>query len=588
MPNKCGIVNCRGNYDLLSKRRIFKLPRLDPERQRWLAVIPPRKNFNVANAKSFFICEKHWPQNPPMKKLPGGTTRPAVAPSIFDVPASCLPTPQIPPRPAKQVDKQLDVFMARDRIKSFSEFLPDKKLHKEYNNVVITRRSDRCAFLFMSSDFRECEMTVLVENKSTLCSPLTCFAYKSGIRVPLGTILNPNNGLSSYSQFYAVVHTCFNYKIPLDKVLKKVVTVLQAQETEDKKKGKKIDFIINNLKLLVNKNFTVKDYCFAVGSFPHCNYEVLREYLVLPSRRKLQAVVSSVNVKDILSKTFAKLQKPQQKNVVLLVDEMKIRPTVAFSGGVLSGMAKNDHNAKATSMLCVMSKCLHRGPSIMVSVTPVHKLTASFQFEVVKQAAMVVEQAGGTVLGSITDNHKIDRLARHAASYLETLDVNGETMAHTCVTSAIDAEDATFIEDCTEPSLSIHEESSATYVAGWLEKKCEEHLIFNEEDELVSTEVSAFISEVSRGSLKIPHQTTFDLVRCGLAFITKARHRACCCRRLMMILQVMEDYNNLNTSDKLRRHVANVLLKGLHNLEKDQQKNAVLLQTSIKKARLSD
>ena len=147
-----------------------------------------------------------------------------------------------------------------------------------------------------------------------------------------------------------------------------------------------------------------------MGSFPHCNYEVLREYLVLPSRRKLQAVVSSVNVKDILSKTFAKLQKPQQKNVVLLVDEMKIRPTVAFSGGVLSGMAKNDHNAKATQCLCVMSKCLHRGPSIMVSVTPVHKLTASFQFEMVKQAAMVVEQAGGTVLGSITDNHKINQL----------------------------------------------------------------------------------------------------------------------------------------------------------------------------------
>ena len=132
------------------------------------------------------------------------------------------------------------------------------------------------------------------------------------------------------------------------------------------------------------------------------------------------------------------------------------------------------------------------------------------------------------------------RLARYAASYLETLKVNMETMAHTCVTTAIDAEDATFIEDCTEPSLSIHEESSPAYVAGWLEKKCEEHLTFSEEDELVSTEISAFISEVSRGPLKTPHQTTFDLVRCGLAFITKARHWACCCRRLMMILQVIE------------------------------------------------
>ena len=225
----------------------------------------------------------------------------------------------------------------------------------------------------MSSDFRKCELTVLVENKSTLCTPLVCFAYKNGIRA-LGTILNPNNGLSSYSQFDAVVHTCISYKIPLNEALRKVVTVLQAQETADKKKAKKL------------------------------------KYLVLPSKRKLQAVISSVNVRDILSKTFARVQKPQQKNVVLLVDEMKIRPKVAFSRGVLSGMAKNDPNAKATSMFCVMSKCLHRGPSIMVSVTPVHKLTAAFQFEVVKQAAMVVEQAGGIVLGSITDNHKINQL----------------------------------------------------------------------------------------------------------------------------------------------------------------------------------
>ena len=43
------------------------------------------------------------------------------------------------------------------------------------------------------------------------------------------------------------------------------------------------------------------------------------------------------------------------------------------------------------------------------------------------------------------------RLARYAASYRETLEVTVETMAHTCVTTAIDAEDATFIEDCSEP-----------------------------------------------------------------------------------------------------------------------------------------
>ena len=95
------------------------------------------------------------------------------------------------------------------------------------------------------------------------------------------------------------------------------------------------------------------------------------------------------------------------------------------------------------------------------------------------------------------------RQARYAVSYVETLEVTVETMAHACVTIAIDAEDAVFIENCTEPSLSIQEESSAAFVAGWLEKKCEEHLTFNEEDELVSTEIKAFI-EVSRGPRKLP------------------------------------------------------------------------------------
>ena len=95
-------------------------------------------------------------------------------------------------------------------------------------------------------------------------------------------------------------------------------------------------------------------------------------------------------------------------------------------------MAKNNLNAKATSMLCVVSKCLHRGPSIMMSVTPVYKLTAAFQFKMVKQSAMVVEQAGGTVLGSITDNHKINQL------YCKMVDRPSESDCPATVTHSLD------------------------------------------------------------------------------------------------------------------------------------------------------
>ena len=105
---------------------------------------------------------------------------------------------------------------------------------------------------------------------------------------------------------------------------------------------------------------------------------------------------------------FGKTTTPQ-KNCLLVIDEVKIKPTVAYTGGFLSGYAKNDPKVKATSILAVMLKCLHGGPTTMVSITPVHKLTASYQYSVVKDAAKLVEMSGGYVIGSVTDNHKVNQ-----------------------------------------------------------------------------------------------------------------------------------------------------------------------------------
>ena len=71
-------------------------------------------------------------------------------------------------------------------------------------------------------------------------------------------------------------------------------------------------------------------------------------------------------------------------------------------------MAKNKE-AKSTSMLGVMMKCLHGGPSLIISITPVHNLDSAFQYSVVKKDAAVIEKSGRSVLGSITDNHKLNQ-----------------------------------------------------------------------------------------------------------------------------------------------------------------------------------
>ena len=840
MGNGCRIDNCNGNHNEANKCRIFKLPKDEKERQKWINVIPPRTDY-VINPTTFHICERHWPDDTPMVKVPGGHTRPVLPPSMFDVPLSRMPTPKPTPRKDPVEDRQLNYFLEKDTITAFSKFSPDNELRKKYENIIISRSKDTFLCIFMADDYSESSLSILVKNKSTLCSPLTFVAFKNGIKVPLGKRLSPNNGLSSYSQFFEAVHSVINYDPPVTDVVSKMVATLkqiQDHESLDDIKGKKLKFLSRQLELLCSKKYTVSDYCFAIESFPRCNYDQLRDVLILPCKRKLQSFISSTDVDQVLEKTFKKVQNIQQKQCFLIVDEVKIRPTVAYSGGVLSGMSKNDPNSKATSMLGVMMKCLHGGPSVMVSITPVHNPTGSYQFSVVKENAAIVENAGGVVVGSITDNHKINqhycklftrksdfeavhplnperpwfllydsvhllkcirnnwisekcqklsldgktigsfsdvralyeseknnilkttsltfasvypsrlqlqnvqhvlkvfndkvvaalrlqgaydtasfiqqvldwwnvvnvsakgqdirlrdpnrsvqdekatnlhslldlmktsqsghgpkrimclthdtrkalvqttegliavcahlfsvgfeyvllreiqsdriegefsvyrqstganafmlvgdvlsafkrRLTRFAASFLEYIETgpsSGSSVSHTC--SGIRYDDATAIENCiSEVTLSAMEEYSVAYVAGWLEKQCND-LFFSEDEPLLSSGAKCFIEEVSRGYLTVPHVCTYELVGIGLRFVKMSKHQTCCRQKLVDVLLTISNFYSCGAPSKnLLRRLANVLLHGIHKLEKDHQKHATLYQTSIKKARLAE
>jgi len=183
------------------------------------------------------------------------------------------------------------------------------------------------------------------------------------------------------------------------------------------------------------------------------------------------------------------------------------------------------------------------------------------------------------------------RLARHAAKFLKSIETDDQPKAHVCIGPLIVDDAASIQSSISDVTLSSCEKSSCAYVAGWLEKKCERELTFSDEEPLVNSEVKNFIEEVSKGSLTIPHECTYQLVEVGLCFVKKAKHRACCCQRLCLILSTMGTFYSLDSvsqSQNLLRRLSNVLLHGLHNFDKDQQKNAVLLQTSIKRARLSD
>ena len=436
MVNTCGVVNCRGNYDDASKIQMVRLPVDEVEQQRWKDAIPQRVGFEIKR-KTFWICLAHWPKDTPMKKIRGGFLVPKDPPSIFNVPASCLPSPKAAPRPPKDENRQLNKFEKSDLITSFDNFSPDAQLRESYKEqnrtekIIISRsvektdqgvvKSRTFVCIFMSEDYSYSKGSIVVHDKPTMCSPLTIEAFQNGIRVTslrADKIVNPNNGLSRYSQFFEVVNRMRNFHPPTDIILQKISTTLEANINDSqcdvlKKKEKKIRFILRQLQLLLLKDFSTSDYCAAFEFYPRCSYEHLREFLVLPSKRKMQATMSVTDLEKVLVAFFTKLSVENdaqlQRFLFLLVDEVKIRPRVAFGGGILSGMAVNDPNSRATAMLGILIKCLHGGPSLMVSVTPVHSSTGAFQYDLVVKIAILVEKCGGIVQGSITDNHKVNQ-----------------------------------------------------------------------------------------------------------------------------------------------------------------------------------
>ena len=120
---------------------------------------PFGKFFQLILGNTSFASERHWPSKYPEVTLPGGSTRPSLPPSVFNVPPSCLPTPKVPPRKRKDEDRVLNHFKSKDTISSFDIFAPEKELKKKYDNELISRKQDTIAFIIMSKDFQKIELS---------------------------------------------------------------------------------------------------------------------------------------------------------------------------------------------------------------------------------------------------------------------------------------------------------------------------------------------------------------------------------------------------------------------------------------------
>ena len=90
----------------------------------------------------------------------------------------------------------------------------------------------------------------------------------------------------------------------------------------------------------------------------------------------------------------------------MIIDEVYIKSSVTYSGGVLFGYAEDFPDKLAKTLLCVMVKCLFSSRKFLAKLVQCHALTADFQFKCVIDLMSMLEDCGATIQAIFSERKK--------------------------------------------------------------------------------------------------------------------------------------------------------------------------------------
>ena len=108
-------------------------------------------------------------------------------------------------------------------------------------------------------------------------------------------------------------------------------------------------------------------------------------------------------------KHFFQSQDERSKNCILIVDEMYIKSSVAYSGGILFGYSEDAPKKLAKTLLCIMVKCFFTSKKFLIKLVSCHALTSEFKFKCVCDVISLLECCGASVVAIINDNNRINQ-----------------------------------------------------------------------------------------------------------------------------------------------------------------------------------
>ena len=420
MGRKCCVRGCKSNYDVSTAKNVnlkikndrgkenlrnvkmFGLPIASDERKIWIKSIPNLTEEIVSNLKTNpAVCVRHWPPNFSVSKSSAnGSMRPELPPSIFEgVPMSSLPTPLPPPRTTTKSS-----FLVRTTLPDeLEEFLAADAL--SYADLCVTLKEGKHQFNEETSSFVANNTLWIVSQK--FCSGVPEFSLN----------VKPDLSFSGFVMgAQCTITTLSKNRITKVNRWSKVDEAIRFLSTKELSQHEKvIKEQINSMKPpKIGKKVYDADTlrrAFTYYATSRTLYRKLRKDFKLPSEKLLSNMTSKVsNLTDnnFIKELFGALP-AEQRECVVMVDEMYILACYLFHGGSVFGMAKNKPGEFAKTTLDIMIKCLRGGPTFMFKMIPVVGLDAKFQFEQVNSTLTLINEFGGKTISVIADGNRVNQ-----------------------------------------------------------------------------------------------------------------------------------------------------------------------------------
>jgi hypothetical protein len=203
---------------------------------------------------------------------------------------------------------------------------------------------------------------------------------------------------------------------------------LQSTENEDDElnaRNMKTLFLVEQLKLMFSqqKKYSCDTllWAFKVFSSSSTAYNLIRSsMLTLPSMsylRKLASVfnmecgVNTENSHQAYLRQKCQQMKPEERTVILMVDEIHVNSQISYKGGKLEGSAYNAAKAQATTTQVFMISSYRSKSKDIAAIIPVKNANAQVLHGLIVKVLHMLHVIGYLVICLISDNNRINRNA---------------------------------------------------------------------------------------------------------------------------------------------------------------------------------